>query len=185
MTCAAVLLAAGAGSRFEGSTHKLLARIGDATVFETALGVVLRAGFDEVVVVTGSCDLTELIPVGVTVVHNPRWAQGQATSLNSAVEYLQSRPHDAAVFGLADQPGVDVECWRALRDSKAPLAAAVYGDVRGNPVRLGRSVWPDLPTEGDHGARHVLRTSSDEVERVACRGRSDDIDTLEDLSSWS
>lgn len=185
MTCAAVLLAAGGGSRFGGATHKLLAPIGDLTVFELSLASAMDAGFDEVIVVTGACDLDPHIPPTVTKIHNLRWADGQATSLDSAVGHLLSTDHDAAVFGLADQPGVDSECWRSLRDSESDLAMATYGGRRGNPVRIGRRLWSELPTEGDFGARYLLQSRADEVERLACNGRSDDIDTLEDLSSWS
>ncbi|MCP3934193.1 MAG: nucleotidyltransferase family protein [Actinomycetia bacterium] len=185
MTTAAVLLAAGEGSRYDGPTHKLLAPIDGSVVFERSLIPVLAAGFDEVIVVTGACELGRFIPDGVTIIDNPIWDEGQATSLAAAVDYLQAGLHDAAVIGLADQPGVTTDCWRSLRESNADLAAASYEGRQRNPVRLARSVWPELPREGDIGARQILRARSAEVERITCSGNSDDIDTLEDLRSWS
>lgn len=184
-TVAGVLLAAGGGSRFDGSTHKLLAEIAGRPVVAHALDALLRAGLDETVVVTGAASISHLVPDGVTVVHNPSWADGQATSLQAAVRHCRDRGHDAMVVGLADQPGIAPSTWRALAEVEADLAVATYGGRRGNPVRLGRRVWDELPTAGDEGARSLLLASPDLVTPVACEGRSDDIDTMEDLDRWS
>ena len=53
MTIAAVLLAAGAGSRFVGPSHKLMALMRGRPVVLWALEAAVDAGFDEVVLVTG------------------------------------------------------------------------------------------------------------------------------------
>src|SRR6185503_14055349 len=54
VTTTAVLLAAGGGSRFAGTTHKLLATIDGVPVFRRSLDHLLGAEFDRVVVVTGA-----------------------------------------------------------------------------------------------------------------------------------
>ncbi|MFM8482130.1 MAG: NTP transferase domain-containing protein, partial [Actinomycetota bacterium] len=82
----AVLLAAGAGSRFRGPTHKLLAPLpGDEgrTVFETSLASALNAGFERVIVVTGAADIPAPLvrDSRVVLVHNHRWSEGQAHSV--------------------------------------------------------------------------------------------------------
>ena len=61
MTIAAVLLAAGTGTRFDGPTHKLLAPWGAGSVFGAALASAASAGLDEVIVVTGAVDLTPVV----------------------------------------------------------------------------------------------------------------------------
>ncbi len=182
MSTAAVLLAAGAGSRYLGDTHKLLAPWRGRLVVCHALEAVLDAGFEEIIVVDGAVDLADVLPVGrVTLLHNPAWSLGQAGSLRLAISAAERAGHDAVVVGLGDQPLIPTDVWRAVAGSTAPLAVASYGGRRRNPVRLHRSLWPLLATEGDEGARSLMRSRPDLVTEVACDGDPADVDTVEDL----
>lgn len=187
MTTVAVVLAAGAGSRFHGDTHKLLAPFRSTTVLDTVLDAVERAGFDHVVVVTGAADIPDslLDRPGFEVAHNPRWAEGQATSVQVGVATAERLGADAVVIGLGDQPLVSTECWQRVAAGRSPITVASYDGQRGNPVRLDRSVWSLLPTTGDVGARHVIGQRPELVGEVACKGSSADIDTQEDLDRWN
>jgi CTP:molybdopterin cytidylyltransferase MocA len=189
MRMTAVLLAAGGGTRFAGSTHKLLAALGGTTVFQRSLDNVVDAGFAEVVVVTGAVDFAiDSDLTSVTKVHNPLWADGQAGSLHAGLNVANAHDSDHAVVGLADQPFVGASAWRAIAGSPstAPIVVATYGGVRGpNPVRLHSSVWPLIPTVGDEGARSLMRLHPDWIDEVACDGSAADIDTLEDLRQWT
>jgi molybdenum cofactor cytidylyltransferase len=187
VTTTAVLLAAGGGTRFDGPTHKLLALIKGRAVYRRALDNVVAAGFDHVVVVTGAAHL-DIDEPAVTIVDNPSWQRGQAGSLQLAVAAAEDHHSEFVVVGLADQPFVPASAWRAVAatDSTAPIVVATYDGLRGpNPVRLHRSVWLHLPTEGDEGARTLLRLHPEWVDEVACEGSSADIDTLEDLGQWT
>lgn len=184
MTTAAVVLAAGGGSRFDGPGHKLLAPLRGRPVLAWVVDAVTSAGFDEVIVVTGAADVSGLLE-GLTVVHNDRWAEGQATSLAAAVDQAERSGHDAVVVGLGDQPGVESEAWRRVAASRAPIAVATYDGRMRNPVRLASEVWPDLPREGDRGARAIFGRWEAQLERVACPGEPFDVDTAEDLQRWS
>jgi len=184
----AVVLAAGAGRRFHGREHKLAAPLADGSVLHRVLTHVGRAGFDQVVVITGARRLAELdgdAPAEVVEVHHPGWDAGQATSVQTAIAVARQRGANAVVIGLGDQPGIPTEAWRAVAASTSPIAVATYDGRRANPVRLAAEVWPLLPTDGDEGARIVMRVHPELVEEVPCHGNPGDIDTVEDLDSWN
>jgi molybdenum cofactor cytidylyltransferase len=187
VTTSAALLAAGGGTRFTGPTHKLLAMLDGRPVFRRALDNVVTAGFDQVIVVTGSAAL-DIDDPEVTVIHNAKWHDGQAGSLQLALAAARRHDSEFIVVGLADQPFITSSAWRtiAASESTAPIVVARYDGQRGpNPVRLHRSVWSQLPTDGDEGARALMRLHPQWIDEVACEGSAADIDTLEDLGQWT
>jgi CTP:molybdopterin cytidylyltransferase MocA len=187
VTTTAVLLAAGGGKRFSGTTHKLLAALDGVPVYRRSLDELLAAGFDHVVVVTGAVDLG-IDDADVTTLVNSAWRHGQAGSLQLALVAAAEHDSEYVVVGLADQPFIPASAWQAIAtaESDAPIVVATYDGTRGpNPVRLHRSIWQDLPTEGDEGARPLMRLHPEWIDEVACEGSAADIDTLEDLGSWT
>jgi len=179
---AAVLMAAGGGTRFTGPTHKLLAAYRGAPLWTWAYDCAVRAALDRTVVVTGAVPLDA---PGATVLHNPRWADGMATSLALAVDWAGDQHCDAIVVGLADQPLIPSDAWVAVAAATdAPIAIATYNGQRGHPVRLAVEVWPLLPRQGDAGAKSVMRARPELVAEVACPGSPADVDTVEDLDQW-
>lgn len=179
-TTAAVVLAAGAGTRFSGPVHKLQATVRGRTVLDHALAAALGAGLDETYVVLGAAD--HPVPPEVTVLHNPAWRSGLATSLQTAVAAARDAGHEAVVVALGDQPTIPVEAWRRVAAARdRPATFARYGERRGHPVRLHRSVWPLLPTTGDAGARTALEAAGVEIGEVACPGSPADVDTRTEL----
>ena len=185
VTTAAVVLAAGAGSRFYGEDHKLLTEVRGKPIVRHAVDAARRAGFDEVIVVSGCVDLTEVMPQDVTIIHNEHWEHGQSSSLRGAVTYAAAEGHRAVVVGLGDQPGVGVAAWQAVGESEADLAAADFGEGHRPPVRLSAAMWASLPVSGDEGARALWRERPEMVESIPCDGDSADVDTLEDLRRWT
>ena len=189
MTVLGAVLAAGAGERFRasgGDGPKQLAVVAGRSLVERAVAAAADAALDEVIVVAGAVDLSA-VALPVLVLDNPRWAEGIATSLQVAVRHAGEAGHGAVVVGLADQPGVTAASWRAIAAAPddPPIAVATYDGRRGNPVRLARAVWPDLPVIGDDGARALMRRRPELVQAIPCDGQSDDIDTVEDLDRWS
>lgn len=182
---AAVILAAGAGTRFAGSRHKLLTEVRGKPLVRHAVDAARAAGFDEVIVVGGCVDLVAVLPDDVTILHNERWEDGQATSLRAATMYAEARGHDAVVVGLGDQPGVPAEAWAAVAASTSDIAAADFGSGKRPPVRLSAAIWSSLPVSGDEGARALMRQRPEMVEAVPCTGADADVDTLEDLRRWT
>jgi molybdenum cofactor cytidylyltransferase len=185
---AAVLLAAGGGSRFESgpdASHKLLAPFRGRSVVWWAARHALDAGFDATWVVAGAVNLDGELPDGTTVLVNPRWSAGQATSLGRALEAAMAAKLSAVVVGLGDQPLVGPDAWRAVSGAEGASAVATYDGRRRNPVKLSARVWDLLPRSGDEGARTLMRMRPDLVEEVPCSGDPVDIDTREDLHRWS
>jgi len=185
MTTAAIILAAGGGTRFVSGQHKLVAVFRGRPLIAWAVQHALDAGLDETVVVTGAVDVADHLPASVRRIHNPQWRAGQAGSLQLAVEHARLAGHDAIVVGLADQPLIPSEAWRAVASSPGLMAVATYRGQRANPVRLAAEVWPLLPASGDAGARVLMADRPDLVVEVACDGEFADVDTVEDLERWS
>lgn len=180
-----VVLAAGAGRRFAGPQHKLTVRLPDGrTVAEHCVTAARASAVGPVAVVLGAIDID--LPPDVAALRNAEWDAGQATSLQAAVAHARQLGAEAIVVGLADQPLVPAEAWRRVAASTAPIAVATYADSGSdaprNPVRLHRSIWPLLPDAGDQGAREVIRSRPDLVERVPCPGSAVDLDRRQDLT---
>lgn len=191
---AVVILAAGGGTRFSATRpdgaadpgHKLLADLGGRAVVAHAIAHAVEAAVGPVVVVTGAVPIE--LPPGVIEAHHAGWALGQAGSLHRGLAVAESLGARAVVVGLGDQPGVPAAAWQlvALAPPEWQLVVASYDGRRGpNPVRLPRSLWAEVPTTGDEGARSLLRRHSELVHEVPCPGSAHDIDTLEDLQRWT
>jgi CTP:molybdopterin cytidylyltransferase MocA len=178
-----VVLAAGAGTRFRGPGHKLDATVGGRALVDRAVESALSAGIGPVVVVTAGQLATGIHPAVVHVV-NEQWADGQITSLRRGIEAACQLGAGAVVVGLGDQPFVTPAAWRAVAAADDPIAVATYDGTRGHPVKLRADVWDLLPTEGDAGARALMRLRPDLVAAVPCDGSPIDIDTVEDLRRW-
>jgi CTP:molybdopterin cytidylyltransferase MocA len=190
VTIAAVVLAAGGGSRFAGTDHKLLTPLRGRPIVAWAVDAALSAALDETIVVTGVValdDALQSVAGRVSFVQNDAWAGGIATSITAAIEHAAGAGHDAIVVGLGDQPFVGDDAWRAVARAHAssPIVVATYEGQRRNPVRLDRAVWPLLDRSGDEGARSLMRRQPELVDEVACRGIPADVDTLEDLDQWN
>ena len=181
---AAVLLAAGGGSRFHGETHKLLTDLRGRPVLAHAVDAAVASGLD-VLVVTGAVDVGHALPDGITVVHNQHWRDGQAVSVRAGIAVAEASGHDAVVVGLGDQPFATAGAWRAVATADVPVAVATYDGVRGHPVRLSAEVWPLLPPSGDEVGRAIMSSRPDLVSEVRCDGDPADIDTVEDLRRWT
>ncbi|WP_395152200.1 NTP transferase domain-containing protein [Ilumatobacter sp.] len=192
----AVLLAAGAGSRFTDVRHKLLAELDSQgnTVIAQSLRHLIEARIGPIVVITGALTRDDLAAhpsvanylthPSVTTHHNPMWADGQSTSVRVAIDAAQQIGANAVVIGLADQPFITPEAWRTVAAGLGPITVATYDGRRGNPVRLHADVWDQLPHDGDVGARSLMQRHPGLVTEVSCSGSSADIDTLEDLHRW-
>lgn len=193
----AVLLAAGAGTRFRGPQHKLLAEIGrdrnnvPEPVVAVSLRTMVEANIGTNVIITGAVDLGDIVTTvggdAVKVVHNSDWSTGMRSSVLVAIGVARELGCRQIVIGLADQPFVSPDAWQMVAEAPAPIAVATYDGRRGNPVKLDDSVWDEFQRSADDpdaGARNLVERHLDSVAFVACPGSDRDIDTQEDLKQW-
>jgi nicotine blue oxidoreductase len=163
---AAVVLAAGAATRFGGPKQAIL--------LPHVLARVASARLDDLVVVLGAHDVDV---EGVRVVVAPDWADGPGASLRAGLAAL-GRDVEAAVVCLADGPLVSPDAIRRVADAwragVADVVAASYGGVRGHPVCVGRAAWGAVPDAGGRALPAALVPCDD-------LGAPDDVDTVADL----
>lgn len=168
---AAILLAAGRGTRF-GEEPKLLARVGGKALVRHVAEAAVQSTASPVLVVTGhrAEDVqAELTALPVEIVHNPLFADGLSTSLNAGFSALPPEAR-AAIILLGDMPFVRPGLIDALvanwHDSGEPAALVpVFKGQRGNPVVLSRALQTAITgLSGDVGAGSILRGRSDVLE---------------------
>ena len=180
----AVILAAGMSSRM-GETKQLI-RLGENTLLEQVMEIVRSSRVDEIVLVLGHQAETIKKRVGIKnlkVVINESYQQGMGTSLRTGLAALSSGTN-AALIVLADQPFVRAETLDRLIDqyeqSGAQIAIPIYKGFRGNPVLLGRSVFPEvMALAGDIGCRAIFGNHVEGIVKVLV----DDIGILLDLDT--
>ena len=117
LSAAAVVLAAGGGTRFVAAdgTHKLLASWRGRPVVDWAVTAAVAAGIGPVWVVTGAVDLTGALPPGVRVLHNPCLGRGPGhVAGRSRWTRRPQSGHEAIVVGLGDQPMIRPQAWQAV-----------------------------------------------------------------------
>ena len=159
----AVVLAAGSGSRFGGG--KLTAAWGAGVLLEGALATAFAAPVRSVTVVIGAdaeavAAAARSFDPRILVVHAPDHAEGMGASLRAGVASLPADADGAFVF-LGDMPRVPTAVLRRMAEAVtagAQAAAPVFEGRRGNPVLLGRTLFPELlALTGDAGARGLLQ----------------------------
>ena len=162
----AVVLAAGASSRFGSPKQRLLL----APVLERVRS---SPSIAEIVVVVGAHD----VDTDARVVRCPDWERGPGSSLRCGLAEL-AREAEAAVVVLADGPMLSPEAIERLihawREGAGGFLAASYGGNRGHPVLLERGLWRQIPDEGARALTPALVPCDD-------LGAPGDIDLPEDL----
>jgi molybdenum cofactor cytidylyltransferase len=186
---AAVVLAAGASSRFAADRPKQLAEFHGESMVRRTLRRLASSGVAHTWVVTGrSRREVEAATRGceVTLVHNARFEEGLATSVRAAVEVLRGVV-SAAIFVPCDQPWLEaatvdrlLSAWRA----GAGIAVPVFRGRRGAPVLFDRRYFDELAQlEGDRGGRQLLERHPGEIVEVEVPSprQLDDFDTVEQM----
>lgn len=189
---AAVIVAAGAGTRLGGVAKALLPYRGKSyleTIATTARGV----GLVDAVVVVGEPFGHEVAAharqLGLRVRVNPAPARGMASSVALGFAAIASGPAAVAWLWPVDHPAVEGATLRQLIDrfgdpaGGAEVVQPRYRDRGGHPPLIQRVLWPRLAAcagQAD-GARGILRSARVVAVDVDDPGVVRDVDTLADL----
>jgi molybdenum cofactor cytidylyltransferase len=183
---AAILLAAGSGSRFGG--EKLLHPLEDGVAIAAHAARNLLAVTPDVVAVVrwGDFPLYDMLEQeGCQVTMFQGAARGMGASLAHGVG--QVRGADGWVIALADMPRISPDTHRrviAALEEGALVAAPVCKGERGHPVGFGAALRDELlALDGDQGARAVLERHRSAVKLIECNdpGIFYDVDRKADL----
>jgi molybdenum cofactor cytidylyltransferase len=170
----AVILAAGASTRM-GRAKQLLP-LGGTTVLARTIDNVRSAGLVEIVLVLGASaeairgQLPQALLGGLKIVVNQAYAQGIASSLREGLSALDPQSA-AALIILGDQPLIRPQTLHQImagyHRSGAPIVIPSHQGKRGNPVLLGRPVFPEaMALEGDTGCRAIFANHLDAIFKV-------------------
>jgi CTP:molybdopterin cytidylyltransferase MocA len=180
MQPAAVILAAGASSRFGGP--KQLAPLDGGTLLDAVVGLARRAELKPVIAVVPP---TVPLPAGVLRVDNNEPDAGLSRSLQLGLRAVPADV-DAAVILLGDQPTVPPELVRRLVASRGarPIVAAVSDGLAAPPILLERSAFELAErATGDAGLRELLRAQPQLVRAVEVIRHAPDVDEPADLAA--
>lgn len=185
---AAVLLAAGASSRF-GKDDKLMADLRGKPVVAHVLEAVASMAFAELIAVARPIEQAPVIHRklerrGYTILINDRPENGISGSIVRAVEHVMPlRQCRGILICLGDMPDVPQTHYNriclAAEDIRS-VVASTDGFSPSPPAFIGRKHFPELlALRGDQGARALL-SHGVQIETMGACLR--DIDTPEDLA---
>jgi molybdenum cofactor cytidylyltransferase len=191
MPVAAIILAAG-GSRRLGQPKQLLAYRGE-TLLVRAIRLANEAGASPVLVVLGANFETILAAIQSSnsiPIHNDRWRQGIASSIEAGVRALSvCGPEAEGVLLMGcDQPRLTADHLRSViaafeGQAGAVMAASSYAGVQAVPAVFPRVTFAELRSlRGERGARSVIESAPCPVVAMEFQGGEVDIDSPEDLA---
>jgi len=181
---AAIVLAAGAGTRFGGP--KVNATLPDGRRFlDVVAEGCITCGADPVIAVVPP---GTAVPAGVRAVVNARATDQQIISLRLGLAQLANSSVAGALVWPVDHPFVQATTALAVVDAArrtgAPVVVPVHEGRRGHPVWFAREAWRELMAVADGGARAVVHAHGERVHEVAVEdaGVLRDIDARSDLA---
>jgi molybdenum cofactor cytidylyltransferase len=192
LKAAAVLLAAGLSRRM-GERNKLLIEIGGEPLVRRTAKVYLAAGVDVHAVLGFEAREVRAALEGLPVsfVTNPRYEEGQQSSVRAGVESLPEG-YDVILVALADQPALAPADIASLLDAFAAcggdrIIVPFFQGLRGNPVAFPARLAASLRAAGKNAvSRAFIDNNPQLIEQYEAADERFiiDIDTPEDLASF-
>ena len=187
---AVVVLAAGAGSRYHGTRHKLSEKLGGDTVLVRTLRNAIASEMAVVLVISealipearGLVAPQDMVVVDTRSLRSPAgWGMGDSIAAGVSI-------HASATGWLVlpgDMPLVRPSSLRAVAAALdlQPIAFAQHRGRRGHPVGFGAELFSELVMlKGDEGARRLLARYPTAAVELDDPGVLFDIDTVDDLA---
>jgi len=190
---AAIVLAAGSSTRM--GRPKMILPWGKTTVIGQVLDVLIEAGLDEILVVTGGSHQEvekKISERSVQTVFNPVYAAGEMLStLQCGLSALRDNIQ-AALIVLGDQPQIEAEVVRSViaawRTNPSNLVVPSFQMRRGHPWLVSRPLWRAiLDLRPSDTPRDFLNSHAGEILYVPVETGSilQDLDTPEDYKRFN
>lgn len=144
-----------------------------ATLLEYTIGELRAAAVDDLVVVLGHA-ADELAPIarraGVRTVHNPRYAEGRATSIAAGATAVEPGC-EAVLVASVDQPRpreAIAALLAAHRRAEWPISRLVHGEQHGHPTVFSCALFDELRgvAEESEGMKSILRRHAESIQDV-------------------
>ncbi len=180
---AAILLAAGAASRF--GADKLSAPLLGVKVIDHAAAALSSAQCTHRAVIVNSKNVISCLP-GFEAIANPDADKGLSTSIRIGVDWAEARGAKGVIIALADMPFIEPDhyfrLFEAANASGNQCAFTTAGERRSPPAIFGAAWFSQLrDLTGDQGAKNLLLTQPQAGGVSAQENSLADIDTPEDL----
>lgn len=187
----AIILAAGQSKRM--GQPKMLLPWGNVTVIEHVVTTFLKAGIEDILVVTGGAheQVERIIErLAARKTYNRQYVTGEMlSSIQAGLEMLPGQT-EAALIGLGDQPQVQEGSIRliyaAYEESKSRLIVPSFNMKRGHPWLVARPLWSEILALSPHETlRDFLNSHSKEIQYVNVPTPTilADLDTPEDYET--
>ena len=184
----AILLAAGQSKRM--GQPKMLLPWDQSTVIEQVITTFLKAGVEDLIVVTGGArEQVERVisPYPVRKVYNNHHVAGEMLSSIQCALSVMRDDSEATLIGLGDQPQIQESSVRLIceeyRDNLSPLIVPSFQMRRGHPWLVARPLWNEiLALRPPESTRDLLNRHANEIRYVSVDTPSvlADLDTPED-----
>lgn len=189
-SCAIIILAAGASSRF-GSPKQLLPFHGRSLIRHLVAEAKKTAA--TIIVVTGAAHLAiaaELNDEEILIVQNEAWAQGIGGSISKGMGFLKSLALDvdAVLLAVCDQPFINAMLFNEMialqKSSGKKIVACRYAGTVGTPVLFSKTYFNALQDlRANEGAKAVVQRHLEEAALFPFPKGAIDIDTQADYKA--
>ena len=182
-----LVLAAGQGSRYQGSRHKLAEALGGSTVLGTTVRHAIETQLPVLVVTTAALApllMRQIATRDILVLSADDARRGMGDSIAAGVAERSGAPGWLILPG--DMPLVQPASMLAVATAleQHPVAYAQHRGRQGHPVGFAAELYSELiQLRGDDGARRVVARYPAHGQEVDDPGVLLDLDTVSDLDA--